>query len=214
MPFILADIVSVKQQRGEGQVLNQQAFFLVAVDAVPRDVDFYVVGRVVVALDFNSAVVIHSKVVLLDVNYSTDVLVDRVRKPANIDARVDLRSNQVRLNHAEVARIDEHERTRDRLGQIALVDLDCCVAASSNLVIEASHDARCDQKASLVWLLLDSNLRVDPAVLVDIHAELVQTRRVLIHRFCVHPKANFVHVVLQNLLLFLLVGEVATKDFA
>ena len=108
--LVLADVVPIDQNRRQSQVLDQETLLLVPVDAVLRDLNLQVVCRVPIPLDLDPAVVIHPKIVLLDVNHSTDVLIDRVRQPADIHSRVDLRSDQVRLVHAEVARIDEHQR--------------------------------------------------------------------------------------------------------
>ena len=48
-----------------------------------------------ITLDLNTTVVIMSKVVLLNVNYTTNVFVDRVREPADVHSRIYLCADQI-----------------------------------------------------------------------------------------------------------------------
>ena len=65
--------------------MNQQTFPFVAIDTVLGDIYLDVVSSVSVTLDLNATVVIVSKVVLLNVNDPTDMFIDRVREPADVD---------------------------------------------------------------------------------------------------------------------------------
>jgi hypothetical protein len=74
--LVFGELVAINQHVCESQVLNEQALFFVFVEVVPRDVDLQVMGRVAVALDFNPTNVIKAEVVLVDVYYSSDVLIN------------------------------------------------------------------------------------------------------------------------------------------
>ena len=157
-------------------------------------------------MNLDSAAVVEAEVILLDVDDSTDFFVDRVRKPADVDTRVDLGADKIRLHHSQVARIDEHQRRAHRLLHVALVKLDRGVTASTHLVVEASQHAALQHETAPVRSPLDSESR---RIFL---AEIVHAGGMLVHSLRVHPEANLVDILAEHLLLFFLIGEVTTQD--
>ena len=109
--LVLADFIAVEEHGGECQILDQQSLLLVAIDTILTNFHLQVVCGVGVALNLNTTVVVLTEIVLLDVDHSALVFVDRVRQPPDVHSRVDLRTDQVAIYHAEEARVDEHEGT-------------------------------------------------------------------------------------------------------
>ena len=68
----------------KSELAYKQAFTFVPVKKVSLDVDFDVMSTVFITLDFDSTDLIYSEIVLLNVDYTRDMLVYAIREPSYV----------------------------------------------------------------------------------------------------------------------------------